>query len=64
MYTLLPQLVGRDQQGVGKEVAAHFATAQAWDSVLLARVSCMLPCCFGRRELMCWRCWMQHALAG
>lgn len=38
MYQLLPQLVARDQEGVGEAVAAHFATAHAWDHVLRARV--------------------------
>lgn len=38
MYLLLPQLVARDQAGVGEAVAEHFATAAAWDRVLHARV--------------------------
>lgn len=38
MYLLLPQLVARDQEGAGEAVAAHFASAAAWDRVLHARV--------------------------
>lgn len=38
MYLLLPQLVARDQPGVGDAVAHHFATAHTWDRVLHARV--------------------------
>lgn len=39
MYLLLPQVVGRDQQGVAAAVDEHFATAHAWEAVLRARVS-------------------------
>lgn len=39
MYLLLPQLVAKDQPGVADVVAAHFATAHAWDAVVRARVS-------------------------
>jgi hypothetical protein len=47
MYHLLPSAVARDQQGVGDAVAAHFATAHAWDAVLKARVSiALLASCF------------------
>lgn len=39
MYLLLPQLVARDQAGVGEAVAAHFATAHAWATAVRERVS-------------------------
>ena len=47
MYLLLPQLVARDQPGVGDAVAHHFATAHTWDRVLHARVRRVV---FGARD--------------
>lgn len=55
MYLLLPQVVAKDQAGVGDAVAAHFATARAWDAALHARVR---PPSLSPRQQCMQLCWL------